>query len=264
MKERTKAYMAGLMDAEGCFTLIKSKRPWGVNYQDRMSLVNTFLPLRKWVIKHFGGSARIRIQRIGTRPRFDWKPTSHKHASSFISCIHPYLRIKQREAGILKEFYALAGEHSPDKRELLTVRIWELKNRDSVTTDMSRFEKDNLENAYLAGFFDGEGCIAGDESHSLRLFLTNTDYNSLVRVHQAYGGTIRKLKRRKNWSQCWTWELGQQCQIEKVLLKILPYLIVKRDQGKVALEITRLWHNRNCDLRKRLFTRLSLLKHDTV
>jgi LAGLIDADG-like domain len=263
MKEKTKAYMAGLMDAEGCFTIIRGNRPWGFNYMHRVSLVNTYMPLRKWIIKHFGGSARVRRQQE-FKPRFDWTPQSHKHAQFFISCIQPYLRIKLEESKVLQEFYSLDGEKSPSKREALWLKVTGYKNRGSVTTELPRFEKNSYDNAYFAGFFDGEGCISGDKKHSLRLALVNTDKRILEYFKSRYGGNIRQFVRHDGWSACWIWELGDMRQIESILLQLLPYLIVKREQAKVALNICRLWHKRDNLERLELFSKLKSLKQDTV
>lgn len=95
---------------------------------------------------------------------------------------------------------------------------------------------------WLAGFFDGEGCInitvAGKHRRCiLRLYIVNTDYAVLSRIQQQYGGLLsqRKHKKYPKWKPscavCWTNQ-----QAADLLKQIGPYLLLKKRQLELALE----------------------------
>jgi hypothetical protein len=75
---------------------------------------------------------------------------------------------------------------------------------------------------WLAGFFDGEGCVnitvAGKHRRCiLRLYVVNTDYSLLQEIQKEYGGQLyRRNSSIKNWKPycnlAWT-----NSQAEKLL-----------------------------------------------
>lgn len=102
----------------------------------------------------------------------------------------------------------------------------------------------DVELAYLAGFFDGEGSISisrhgrGDRSLSLHLQVPQIVRAPLERFQARFGGTIHltgrgqsPLSRRPIWS----WHAGPRAGAA-ALGAMLPYLIVKRQQADIALE----------------------------
>lgn len=95
---------------------------------------------------------------------------------------------------------------------------------------------------WLAGFFDGEGCIAitvaGKQRRCiLRLALTNTDHDLLREIHKQFGGQlVLKAKPAKaGWKPygCVVWT---NRQAQSLLDRIGPYIILKRRQLDLALE----------------------------
>lgn len=101
---------------------------------------------------------------------------------------------------------------------------------------------DKYEVAWLAGLFDGEGCISWPRRellHSVRLDIPQTNLELLEKVQAVTGtGKITARKRAKaQHSQAWTWSCyGQNAR--SVLRQILPWLIVKRAAAEVALGLT--------------------------
>jgi len=70
----------------------------------------------------------------------------------------------------------------------------------------------DVEHAYLAGFFDGEGCICIN-----------------------YQPSLRQCSLRLQVTQQWVWSC-QSLQAAAALRAMLPFLDVKRDQAEIALE----------------------------
>lgn len=230
MKEKTKEYMAGLMDAEGCFTITRCFRKASncYNYLAQIIFTNTNPELMKWIVFNFGGVYKKRKVVSGNKQAYDWKITNQKHALSFISTIYPYLIVKKQEAELMIKYYELNGLECGNIREQLFLDIKSLKwNKGSVTTDMP-----NISNAFFAGFFDGDGGISG---HTLNA--TNTHKGVIDLFHKTYGGSFRICKdTNPNHNEYYRWYLGNKEKVKLITLAWLPYLIDKRERVKSVLE----------------------------
>lgn len=103
---------------------------------------------------------------------------------------------------------------------------------------------DNAIIQYLAGFFDGEGCIqivrTNEKKHpqyDLRIMVANTHEGVLRRLVEAFGcGCISHRRQRAHWRMCFFWVCSCR-DAEHVLKLIAPYLIVKREQVRIALDV---------------------------
>lgn len=136
---------------------------------------------------------------------------------------------------------------------------------------------------YAAGFFDGEGCIqiarmrrkGKHDVYALRVSANQRDARPLLLFAEHYGGKVRKHERTR-FGQCdmWRW-LVSSAKAEAFLLRVLPYLVVKKDQAELALEFQarRLSHadrlrpevtavQRNHDERDRI--RMKAMKREAV
>lgn len=103
---------------------------------------------------------------------------------------------------------------------------------------------DTQDIAYLAGIIDGEGCVSvainkknGRNYYRLTLDITNTNDNLMQWIQGIFGGIVRtSYARSENRTNLHSWTAsGNQAQ---VLIKlVLPYLKVKLEQAKLALEM---------------------------
>lgn len=96
------------------------------------------------------------------------------------------------------------------------------------------------EAAWLAGLFDGEGCISQPRKEhraSLRLTITNTHYGLLERILEVAGvGKIIDHKAPTDrHSQTWNWQCYSD-NARDLLRQMLPWLIVKREKALIAIE----------------------------
>ncbi len=100
---------------------------------------------------------------------------------------------------------------------------------------------------YIAGFFDGEGCISTIESFlvtkyvkyprvQLQISVTNTCEGILQEISEIYGGLVRPQNTLPNRTQCYSWTLTGKQQMRKFLEDILQYLYIKRNEALLALE----------------------------
>lgn len=109
----------------------------------------------------------------------------------------------------------------------------------------------NMDLAYLAGFFDGEGTILlnrkGREIKGIRtrgarvelsIKVSGTDYDSIFRFQETFGGYLYKQSYRgkigrEHWKDCWQWSIKGGNAV--IVLKLLqPYLTVKANQALLA------------------------------
>lgn len=104
--EENFAYLAGLIDAEGCFRIGKFKRRGKPNYDYsiRLEIGNTRFPIFPWLFARFGGA--ISLTKASTRKKAcaTWTLTAFA-LSQLIPKILPYLRVKKEAAIKLMEFY---------------------------------------------------------------------------------------------------------------------------------------------------------------
>jgi len=104
----------------------------------------------------------------------------------------------------------------------------------------------DAELGWAAGILDGEGCIgiygrAGRRTdgglglHAL-VSVGNTDFRMILKLKDLFGGNISSLQRdsRPNRRAAITWRTSGR-HAGRVLERVLPFLVVKREQAEVAL-----------------------------
>ena len=123
--------------------------------------------------------------------------------------------------------------------------------------------------AYLAGYFDGEGCITtylmGNNNVQLRVAVVSGDKEVLDALARLFGGKVSPRKPRGDSRIIiWTWYARDADAI--YVLKILsPFMISKKDQAIAAMSVDwdrggrRDWHEIQ-KLRLGVRNRLSKIK----
>lgn len=95
--------------------------------------------------------------------------------------------------------------------------------------------------AYVAGFFDGEGCVSvwskgGKKgSYTFGVIIVNTNPIPLGICKDIFGGSIYKETRGGPRRPLWIWRCSYNKAI-KFINAILPYSIIKKPELEVALE----------------------------
>lgn len=95
--------------------------------------------------------------------------------------------------------------------------------------------------AYLAGFFDGEGCIFSyitrkNYPPTLGLQVTNTHPDVIYLFKEVFGGYIVKSVRAGPRKTAYIWYLKGQAA-KNVLELFMPYLITKKEQARIGIEL---------------------------
>lgn len=102
---------------------------------------------------------------------------------------------------------------------------------------------EELELAYLAGFFDGEGTIIickdksrlGNVNYRLRVGASQVIPAPITMLQDKFGG-LTQIHKKSSLSHrdIFTWQLHSQ-KAKEFLKCLLPYLTVKRDQAMFAI-----------------------------
>lgn len=265
MREKTKAYFAGLVDAEGSLYIYKGHQqqyPHIARYSLVMSVANDSRALMKWIVKNFGGTFRKRNQNGDIS--YEWISQSLPHTSRILDLIIPHLTVKKSQALLAKDFINLNGAINPARREEIWSQMQKLKSVECVTTNTLGSFSLKVIKPYFAGLLDGEGYVRvysysrkppRKVAYQIKLTLVNTEKTLLEFGKSLFGGSIYKVKKqRPEEKQRYSWEITNNRQRERFLLYSLPYLIVKKSQALLALRFLRIpAFSQNIEERERLY-----------
>lgn len=254
MKDKIKAYTAGLLDGDGYITIIKYKQ----SYLPRVGVVNASLPLMKWLVGKFGGTYRKQKKRESHRICYEWQTTCRAHSMRFLFLIRPYLTLKRQKADIVFSYLQLNG-WCAGERERIYQKYMSIKDS-PVTTNVSSFPyKQNVINAYFSGLFDAEGFVGINKLGSgfrSRIALGMTHKGLPKTMQFLYDGNFY-VEPTRNRKTCYRWTAENHDLQERFLLQVLPYAIVKREQMKLVLQYVRLHHQKDKnDVRRSLYKQI--------
>lgn len=86
--------------------------------------------------------------------------------------------------------------------------------------------------SYLAGFFDGEGCVAArrrGSSADVALEATQLDPAPLFLFQGEFGGSVKR-----HVGSAWRWRLCGRENILATIEALSPFLVVKKEQAALA------------------------------
>lgn len=147
---------------------------------------------------------------------------------------------------------------------------------------MSQTSKADM--AYAAAMIDGEGTfsisrvrlvrngkvVPNQYQYQLRVTISNSSQILMKWLVDKLGGTYYTqvnhaskqaiANGQKYFAPCYRWNLlGGYKSIEKFILAVLPYLVIKDEQAKVALEFTRNFEKQDVQLRNKLWQQMKFL-----
>jgi len=102
-----------------------------------------------------------------------------------------------------------------------------------------------MNDQWLAGFFDGEGCITSKSYYSygkyikqprvvIQITITQKDRTVLDEIQKVYGGAVDTKHDKKRF--CHSWRVTGKENMKRFLTAIYPYSIVKKEQILLALQ----------------------------
>ena len=105
-----------------------------------------------------------------------------------------------------------------------------------------KFQLEDWEWAYIAGFIDGEGCINPrihpKRNPQIRLSASQRTKDPLLWIQERLGGRVRS--RVTAYGESWNWTLSSNLAVIDALRQLYPFLIVKAGRAKVAYKLLHL------------------------
>ena len=107
--------------------------------------------------------------------------------------------------------------------------------------------------AYIAGFLDADGSISiagsitkkGHQHWALQLYFWNCNIDVLEKIRNWAGiGSIRERNRSNKWNISRSLKF-QGLSAVNLLKQVKPYLIVKKEQAKIAIEFSKTFSDKN-------------------
>lgn len=92
--------------------------------------------------------------------------------------------------------------------------------------------------AYIAGFFDGEGCVSANRRRLL-CNVANADRRPLDVMREKWGGsiTLKRGGRQKHYRDIYHWVIVTK-QAETFLRAILPFLVIKHARAALGIQLS--------------------------
>lgn len=94
--------------------------------------------------------------------------------------------------------------------------------------------------AYIAGFFDGEGCVnfttrGKHRSVLVRVLIRNTDLSIIEHIRSLFGGRIEiaRFKTKPHWKPSYCWRIDADQAVDFLCI-IEPYVRIKTEQILLA------------------------------
>lgn len=231
------AYLAGVIDGEGCFIVNKKCRP---------SLVVVMAFKGKPVLDHlaslWGGS--VRLQRAETdrwSATFRWNiPIATLKA--IIHCVAPRLRVKARQAALVRRMLLSPNRNQQPMRASAIRMLMSRLNatgrhrfKDIEVETRKRYRPamiDAAESAYTAGLIDAEGTlhITLDYKAYMAVSMAVRSRDVLFGLCATWGGTMaHRAGGQPHWSGQYRW-LVQARQLCRMLTSVGPSLRLKKHQ----------------------------------
>lgn len=91
-----------------------------------------------------------------------------------------------------------------------------------------------LSNEYIAGFFDGEGCIHLTPNGQCRIYVTQKNPEILYLIQAQFGGGVNRN------GDCYHLQLTKKELMLTFLRAIQPYSVVKRGKVEIAIQFVEL------------------------
>ena len=118
-----------------------------------------------------------------------------------------------------------------------------------------------VERSYIAGLFDGEGCVSiyragkpygNNYRYELLVFISNNYREPIDWLYKVFGGCIktRYANIEKNWRTNYIWRLNSN-QAASFLKIIEPYLRIKHEQAKLAINFQKNRKQTKCRFARR-------------
>jgi hypothetical protein len=266
-ENRKMAYIAGIFDGDGSFSIGKLKTKANPIYFPLLQFVNCKKEIIDFLRSQLGGNVvtcKPIIKKDGSLGNivYRWRIRSSRNVLLVLNALIPFLRIKKDRAELLLEFINkfpfIPGikqqrERIVDKESyyLKMIHLNDWTSLDNTVTTL--LSKDNTENdifwSYIAGLIDTDGSLSikkqmqNKGTHVINpryvpvISISMTDTRALNYLRQNCNLGKLYIPKNKSCSNGFHYQYGiyskKDCSI--FLKKIIPFLVGKKNNAKVLL-----------------------------
>ena len=130
-KDADLAYLAGLIDGEGCIRVGKFKNSAGaLRYRASCVIAMTDGRPLKWVKNNFGGGLYVdrKLRHRCSKVCHSWMINAQSAATILRQCL-PFLKVKHRQARLLIEFAATLRTNNERRHRRMPAKLLETRKR---------------------------------------------------------------------------------------------------------------------------------------
>lgn len=261
------AYLAGIMDGDGSFSIIKHKTVANPLYYPFLQFVSWKKEIIDFLVTQFGGNVLTTppcIRKDGSTGHlmYRWRVRSHKNVKPVLEKLIPYLKIKSDRAVFLLRFIEetpfvrgirLSNEKLVEKErayiKMVQSNDWtELDN--NITTKVAKtISQDEVFWSYLAGMMDTDGSFSvkrqvqnkGTEVKNPRylpvISLSMTDTRAINYIRENFPLGKLYIPKNNDCSAGFHYQYGIYSKTECIefLKRIIPFLRGKKENAEVLL-----------------------------
>lgn len=263
-QEENLAYIAGIMDGDGSFTLSKRKPDKGCQsslYQTVIQLGSVDKETVDMLKAEMSGyiykrKAFIGKDNVNRKDFYLWSIHGNDHCIDFVNKIIPYLEIKKDRAEFLLQYMMknpfLRGKGKLEdevlkQREMdyLKMRSFnDERNFDRIIGRRStKISEDRKFWAYFAGLLDTDGSFSIKKEkpriksprYSPVISLSMTDSRGINKiVSNSPFGTVTLLRAKTcTLGACYRWAMHSKTDISEFLTYVIPFLRTKKRQAEI-------------------------------
>lgn len=262
------AYIAGLLDGDGSFSIIKSNRVIGRSslYSPMIQLANSNQSLIHMLKREIGGSISTRLSWIAIdgsqrKTSYGWKLVRPNSCLPFLNEIEPYLILKKERAVSLRDFIITnpfvrgSVKLSSDilirrERSYLKMRKYNDKrdtNNKIATKRRTKTNNDPLFWSYIAGLMDTDGSFSikkeirknrKSASYVPVILLSMIDSRSINFLYDncTLGNFLVIKSKAASQGFCYRFGIYSKPDAITFLNYIIPYLTVKKEVAITLLK----------------------------
>lgn len=262
------SYLAGYIDGDGCFVVSKGiQNKKTIVYYYSIEICSVYKEIIEYFYREYGGSFWKRPEkRTDRKDLYVWSIKT-KQSLVIARQVCKHLISKKQ---ICKFFKTLAESIKPNKGIKLSEKVIKKRDKlinkireqihmsDNITEenfkDLQRIKQhidpSEKELAYFAGLSDAEGCFriqhwkdkrkGRNDNFVISFEIGNRKYSIIHWLLSRFGGSVHYRKpTKKTFSPFAIWSL-RSAQLEKILEKMYPYLIVKKERCKKIIEFNKI------------------------
>lgn len=265
-KELQLAYLAGALDGDGSFSLLKKveSRDRSPLYYPMIQLANSSKDLIDHLVENFGGFQGLRDDYIAKdgflrKKSYYWKVEKATKCLPLLEDVIPFLVVKKERAAFLRDYILdnpfIRGSNRLDenilyRREKAYLKMRSFNDFPSVKEYVFSLSKrhDNEEDvfwAYVAGLMDTDGSFSLKREKRNDYFrygpiisLSMTDCRAIYHIHNNFiGANICAVKAKTATNGfCYRWCISSKNIAIKFLKKVIPFLFIKKNIASELLD----------------------------